>query len=404
MRYPLVHLLYMGLCAMLMAAAAEAGTIPANEAATEPGMEVGSWIRESWGNTGSAERQRQRKRQVLKISFDGGEQPKASFKHLTGFSADAAGKVTVHVYAPDEQAPEFAIALSTTQAYVWHESKTRKLKQGWNKLEFPLAKGEWKTEASKWQYDAGIDHLNDIRAVNLIALNGKTSGWLLVEGLHYDGDETAKRVAALIAEMGGTDFEKQAAAEQELIKIGRPAMEALYQLSRSDRTAVMLRASFALRTIEEAQEELPENPELREKLMAQREENKFQEMSVRSSYILRSMKNEQEKLAQLVKDGAEEVARARLEVGSLKSTKPEDLEAYKKNLDELDRLTKLITAVLEQSLTMPEPTPAEPAKIEAPKPDAPKPDAPAKTASEPMMESKTMEGKTMEAMEMKPKE
>ncbi len=399
MRNPLVHLLYVGFCGMLLATAAKAGTIPANEAAPEPGMEVGSWIRESWGNTGSAERQRQRKRQVLKISFDGGEQPKASFKHLTGFSADAAGKVTVHVYAPDEQAPEFAIALSTTQAYVWHESKTRKLKQGWNKLEFPLAKGEWKTEASKWQYDAAIDHLNDIRAVNLIALNGKSSGWLLVEGLHYDGDETAKRVAALIAEMGGTDFEKQAAAEQELIKVGRPAMEALYQLSRSDRTAVMLRASFALRTIEEAQEELPENPELREKLMAQREENKFQEMSVRSSYILRSMKNEQEKLAQLVKDGAEEVARARLEVGNLKSTKPEDLEAYKKNLDELDRLTKLLTAVLEQSLTTPEPAPAELAK-----PDAPKPETPAKTSAEPMMEGKSMEGKAMEAMELKTKE
>ncbi|MCZ7647810.1 MAG: hypothetical protein M5U26_21560 [Planctomycetota bacterium] len=325
--------------------------IPPNEANPAPGMEVGSWVRESWGNTGASDRLRMgRRKSLLKLTFDAGEKEKTAFKHLTGFSADAAGKLNLWVFAPDAETPQVSVALSTTQAYVWHESKTFPLKQGWNALEVPLAKGNWKTEASKWQFDAGVEHLDDVRAVNLIVLNGKKAGWIVVEGVRADGDAAAKRVAELIEQMSGADFEKQAEAEQELIKVGRPAMEALYQLSRSDRTAVMLRASFALRTIEEAQEELPENPELRDRLLAQREENKFQELSVRTSYILKSLQNERGKVLQLIKDGQAEVARGRVEFPTLKFTKDEEKEAYRKSLDDLDVLTKELTTVVEASL------------------------------------------------------
>ncbi|MCW8133815.1 MAG: hypothetical protein KIS92_25940, partial [Planctomycetota bacterium] len=348
----------------------------------------------------------QGERSALKLVYVGGEKDKTSFKHLTCFGADASGKATLHVFIPPDCAtlPSMGLAVSTSLGYVWHESKGLPLKHGWNALEFPLASPHWKTQKTQWAFTAGIDLIKEIRAVNLIIYNTKDTGWLLVDGLHFDPDETGKKVAKLIEDLLGEDFVARAQAEGELVTIGRPALEALYQQRTTDRMEIILRVGAITRKIEAMEEELPkDNPELKEQILKQREEAFFNEASVRADFVLKGFKTEREKAAKLVKDAKDELARGRMEFAKLEYTAEEDKKAYKEMLDKLERYAQS----LEESLaTMPDPESErrkqeammnDPAKMEAMKMENEKKEAATEAEEKKMAEKIEAERKAEEA-------
>ena len=366
-------------CAMLMSLlavfvhAGEAkkprpGKIPDNPAKLERGgMEGGAWSLEGWGNPGSAEKvTRGAGRMALKAIYLAGEKEKCSFKHLTNFGADAAGKATLHVYVPDNTAkpPQVALAVSTTLAYIWHESKYMPLKTGWNALEFTLSAPNWKTEKSKWQFDGGIANLGDVRAVNVIFSKPEETGWLIVEGLHFDPDEKGRKVEGLIKQMLAEDFEARAKAEAELIALGRPALEALNQLRNSDDIEVIMRAGNAVRKIESIPEELPNNPELKAQILKQREETLFQESVVRADYLLQTLQSERLRVEKLVKDSEAELARGREEFKKLEFTAEEEKKAYVEKLDQMEKTVKELKLAM-QGLPDPKALQAEAEKKQA---------------------------------------
>ena len=344
--HPRAHLaiLMLGLSASALAGAAEkpkeADAVPANPAKAKPGIEGGAWSLESWGNSGANEKKIEQGRVSIKFIYTGGEKEKTAFKHLTGLTAATDGKIHLHVFTPEAKPPQLSLALSTTQAYLWHETKPFDLKQGWNALEVPLGKPHWKTLATAWKLSAGVEHLDDIRAVDLVVWNTKSTGWLLVEGLAADPDEVGKKVGALIEDLTSVDPEKRALAEAGLVAVGRPALEALYQVRNSDRPEVLLRAGWALRKIESAQEELPKDPEIRAQLVKQREQNFFSEAKVRADYILKGLQGERAKVQKLVQDAQEELARGKLELLKLETTPEEEKKAYVTTLEELEKLSQ----------------------------------------------------------------
>src|SRR5205823_10119866 len=103
---------------------------------------------------------------LLKLIYAADDKDKAAFKHLTCFGLAYTGKVRMWVYAPKDNPPKVGLALSTTLAYIWHESKAVDLKKGWNKVEFAVNVPDWKTAITEWKFTTAIEPRDDVRAID----------------------------------------------------------------------------------------------------------------------------------------------------------------------------------------------------------------------------------------------
>ena len=337
--------------ALLMVAWASAGEVPPPPDGPV-GMERGGWSLEPWGNSGAAERTLIKDKKVLKLIYTADKKDKAAFKHLTYLGLAKDGKVRLHVYSGEDSPPKVGLAISTTRAYRWHESKPCDLKKGWNKLEFSVGAKDWKTESSQWKHTAAVEPIDQVRAVDIVIYNGENSGVLLAYGLQYDPDERGKQVAGLIKDLQSEDLELRGKAEKALVLVGRPAMEALYQVADDERPEVLLRAASALRQIEEVPEELPADPTVREQYEKQREEQNFDEARRRADYALRALDNERAKLLGLLKEAQAELTLGRTELDQLKFVDVEKRKLYAAALDKIEAALKEV-----QPLVKPAPKP-----------------------------------------------
>lgn len=375
-----LSLLIPALACCAFALRAEDG-LPANKDKPARGMEAAGWSLEPWGNPGTADKLKDGERAVLKLLYTKGEKDKTAFKHLTGTTADPKGKLRMWIYAPDDKAPSVAVALSTSPAYVWFESRVFKLKQGWNKIEVPLEKSHWKSEKTGWTYATGVEHIDQIRAVDVLVFNGQAEGHLLLEGLSLDPDETAHKVAELIKGLYSEETEKRGAAEKALVEMGQSALEALYQVRASDPpSAVMLRSGWAIEQIKKKDEDLPADPQVRDQVEKQKEEIFFDEAKARVDFAFTALKRDQAKILKSLTDAEEALKRGREEAAQLKNTDEADQKAFVAKLDDLERLAKEVSAAMEGAKPKTEEKKEEKTaeKKEAPKP-AERPTAPAKT-------------------------
>ena len=324
------------LISVALTAMASYAEIPDNPKQPDPGLELGTWIVEPWGNPGSTEPVNEEERQVLKLTFKGGKKGKAAFKHLTGTTADPDGKVRLHVYAPEEKNPKVSVALSTSPDYVWHESKVHQLNKGWNKIEISLGNECWKTEDTEWMYKTAVKDLNQIRALDFLVYNEKDSGWMYIEGFSLDLDETGIRIADYIEDLTSKDPKKRAEAEEELIKIGRPAIAALQYARASKRPEVSERAKWALRKIEGAEEEFPEDPELQKQVLAKKERIFFEEVMQRTEYALKRLRFERDKMRKLLNDSRRKLNQGRADIELLKYTDEKEKKALLEALEAVE--------------------------------------------------------------------
>ncbi|HLX60394.1 MAG TPA: hypothetical protein VKX17_03835 [Planctomycetota bacterium] len=316
--------------------------IPLNPAKTDPGMEVGQWSTEPWSNSGSVEKQSINDQKMMQVLYTGGKNDKAAFKHLTSFGLNPKGKIKLHVYTAEEKPPQVAIALSTTLAYKWHESKWRDLKKGWNALEFDVGTSDWKTEASGWKFSVSVEPPNDVRAVDFIVFNGDKTGVLYVQGWSYDADETGEKIKTFMQDIQSEDASKRELAEKALVAIGRPALEALHQIADNDRPEVLLRAASAIRQIEAIPEAKPADPTILEAIEKQKEEQSFDETRRRAEYTLRGIDTERQRIESLFKDAQEEVTAGKKQLADLKFTEDEKKKDFADTVEKLEKLLKEI--------------------------------------------------------------
>jgi hypothetical protein len=218
-------------------------------AGAPPGLERGEWTVEPWGNPGAVERIESHNRKLLKFMFVPAGKEKTAFKHATGLGVAEKGKVTVHVYS--EKILAVSLAISTTAAFTWYESKPAELKAGWNTLEFEAGAPAWKTAAAEWKFMQPVEAPGDVRAIDLIVQNKHTAGEIYVAGFTYDADETGKRAEKLAQDLGSDDADKRAKAEQAILDIGKPAIEVLSQAAASgDKPEIRMRALLLLKALE----------------------------------------------------------------------------------------------------------------------------------------------------------
>jgi hypothetical protein len=303
---------------------------PANPAAPKRGMESGAWTLENWGNRGAVEHLSAGERRLLKLSFTGGDKEKTAFRHFTGLSAAPDGKVRLHLYAPADQPPKVSLAFQTGPRLTWTECAPQQLAKGWNALELPLAAPHWKTEATKWQLETGVEPVADLRAFYILVFNEKESGWLLVEGAAVDPDETGRKVATLVEELQAAEAEKRAKAEEALALIGRPAVEALLQAKVSPRPEVQLRAEWALARIQQTAE------------AAKADERTYAEAMRRYETLRASLQEQRQKLTELAAAAKNEVAKGRAEVQKLAKISDQEKQALNEALDKLEKIANAI--------------------------------------------------------------
>jgi hypothetical protein len=316
--------------------------IPPNPVSSPPGMEVCQWSIEPWSNSGSIDKQTANGQKLLQVLYTAGPKDKAAFKHLTCFGINPKGKVRLHVYTAEEKPPQVAIALSTTAAYKWHESKWRDLKKGWNALEFEVGANDWKTEASNWKFTVPVAPASDVRAVDLVVFNGEKTGVLYVQGWTYDPDAIGEKIAIFIKDVQSEDAEKRELAEKAMVAIGRPALEALHQIADDERPEVLLRAASAIRQIEAIPEEKPADPTILEAIEKQKEEQAFDELRRRCEYTLRGIDTERQRLQSLLKDAKEMTAEGRKHLTELKFTDETKRKDFGATLDKMEALLKEI--------------------------------------------------------------
>lgn len=326
----------------ILCLATSAGDIPLNQAKPASGMELCQWSVEPWSNSGSVERLTSNGQKLIQFLYSGGKNDKAAFKHITQFGLKPQGKIRLHVFSHDEKPPQVAIAISTTAAYKWHESKWRDLKQGWNALEFDVDSNDWKTEAAQWKFSVPVAPLNDVRAVDFIVFNGEKTGVVYVMGWTYDLDATGEKIAEFIKDMQSEDAEKRELAEKALVAIGRPALEALHQIADDDRPEVLLRAATAIRKIESVAEAKPTDPTLLEAIEKQKESQGFEETRRRAEYTLRGIETERQRLQSLLKDAQAEAVEGRKQITTLKFTDEDKRKEFTDTLDKIDAMLKEI--------------------------------------------------------------
>jgi hypothetical protein len=313
-----------------------AADVPALPEKVEAGIERGVWTVEGWGNSGSAEKVVSGDQKFLKLIYAADDKDKAAYKHLTCFGLAFKGKVRMWIYAAKDDPPAVGIALSTTLAYIWHESKPVDLKKGWNKIEISAANNDWKTAVSEWKFSTAIEPRDDVRAVDIVVYNGKSEGQLLVYGLTYDPDEKGEKVKALAKELQSEDGDKREAAEKALVEIGRPALEVLNQLAEDERPEVLLRAASARRQIEAIKEPPPPDPKIRAELEKQRTEQSYEEARRRTDYAVARLDNERAKILGLLKDAQTELTQGKADLEKMGNVDPEKRKVYEGLLAKLD--------------------------------------------------------------------
>jgi len=175
--------------AVAIAGDAPQPVIPAPPQNISPGIENGPWVVEKWGNPGTATWLNDRK--VMKLAYTGGDKEKVVFKRTERYDLAQSGGARLYVYATGEQPPAVSVALISTDANTWHESRPVSLKQGWNLLSFSASAKDWKTEATNWAFTTAVSKPNDVRAVSIVAYNGKASGELFVSGMRFELDIAA---------------------------------------------------------------------------------------------------------------------------------------------------------------------------------------------------------------------
>lgn len=332
MRY--VNFFVLVVVGIAVTSAAETVNVPANPAKCGAGLETGTWKAEAWANEGASETVVAGDVRALKLSYSAGEKEKVAFCQQTQLSADNEGKVRIHVYAPVEKPPQVAVYLLTGAKGDWHEAKPFAVKQGWNEFEVALTQPNWKTAGTKWEFKTGVEHAEDVRGIGLIILNGKTSGWLAVQGLSMDAGKASKEIEALEKKMLSEDGEERAQAEKALAEIGRPAIPVLRKLKGNERPEVSLRAGWALDKIEASSEKDRRADEAK-----QRETRAFADAKRRAETLIGNLKGSRTKLQQLASEAREELLRAQ-KAKDVKAPSDDEQKAYDELLNQLDAVSR----------------------------------------------------------------
>jgi len=79
------------------------------------------------------------------------------------------------------------VAIRTGPQWTWHESTLTNLNPGWNhNISYDLTAGNWKTEASGWEYTSPIGNLNQVQTLSIGVFEYTHPGAVYIDNIRFD--------------------------------------------------------------------------------------------------------------------------------------------------------------------------------------------------------------------------
>jgi len=126
-------------------------------------------------------------KRVLEVSFKGGDRSKAVVRKPVSYSVQpTASSLTFRVANPGKEAISIALGLKTGD-YVYHESEAKEVAPGQvTTLRFDLRANSYKSKATEWANNGGIDHLDDVRELQVLIYNYRSDGRVQISGIDFE--------------------------------------------------------------------------------------------------------------------------------------------------------------------------------------------------------------------------
>jgi hypothetical protein len=121
-------------------------------------------------------------------------------------------KFTLDVYNPGDAAFA-AVAISTGEDLVWHESPMQPLRCGWNTIIVDVSSETWKSQRTNWEYVGDIAGLDDVRKVSIGVFGYTQEGSVYIDNMRifyddgfvvYPGDMLGRLILCHAVEMAGS--------------------------------------------------------------------------------------------------------------------------------------------------------------------------------------------------------
>jgi hypothetical protein len=180
----------------------------ATASAVEAGYEVKDWRSENpkFANPAVCSHDTiltpQGPRRVLRVEFSPSptEQrlDKAAIGLRTQLSLTERTKLILQAQNLTERDLRLAVAVKTGDQWTYHESLSQPLPRPGSANEFTtvtfdLAAATFKTQASSWANNARVAKLDQVCEVQILILNGRTSGAIRLAGIYFDRPDDGKR-------------------------------------------------------------------------------------------------------------------------------------------------------------------------------------------------------------------
>ena len=139
---------------------AEVGKLPPSPAAAREGLEAADgWKLADWEDPGASRRIEIGRggNAMMHLSTAGGPKGKTALVMIRDMSLAEKGAMRLTAYNPGAAPVRLAVAFWFSDGWVYYESQARDIEPGaWKELTFDLASSNFKTESSKWKYNAAL--------------------------------------------------------------------------------------------------------------------------------------------------------------------------------------------------------------------------------------------------------
>lgn len=169
-----------------------AGAKPAadDELTDESGLETRAWKWAEWDNRGTIRTVTaagKRRNIVLEAEYEGGGKDKAPFVLPLNTDLSGSGALVLDLLNPEKKPIRIGVALITGNGYEWYESESRTVPAGeWAiGMRFDLSRKKWKSKETNWRHTTTPQDLNRARTLVLLVYNGRASGKLYADEIHF---------------------------------------------------------------------------------------------------------------------------------------------------------------------------------------------------------------------------
>lgn len=168
-------------------------TEPDTTTKADEGLEILSdWRIEKWGNPAKLTLKKtiehNEENKILKVEYSAKNSDKTAVRLQFRKMTDITGRkhCSMDVFNPEKRVLSVAIAFVTAPGYIWYESKSRVINQGWNlNVAFDLEANEYKAKETGWRFTSPVKNRDKVIQFIILLYNGARKGTLFMDNIKF---------------------------------------------------------------------------------------------------------------------------------------------------------------------------------------------------------------------------